>query len=342
MVFLRLDTLWFANETAPSFDAPLVGPHSRTMTATVKGLLAGEFRQAPVAMTVVRVGLGLMWISNLAWKVPPEFGRGTKGGLYSYLADAVAHPVFPPYSWLVEHAVIPAFLPFAWMTIAVETLLAVLLLTGTWTRFAALLGIAQSLAIGLSVAVTPNEWPWSYALMMLGHLAILASSPAAQPGVDKILYGSGNRTMAAGRQLTGWGAVAIVAGLWAAATSFGDPLASGGTTVGLPELELQVGQYNLLGGLLLLLLGAALVVAARRRNASYTRIVAAVAAVAALSVVARWGFGSVPLGGNGSSTALFLAIALVALLMGRSIGRAPDGNLQEPTTERKDTAPATT
>ncbi len=301
-----------------------------------------DLKQSPVLMTVVRVGLGLMWISNLAWKVPPEFGRGSQGGLYSYLADAVAHPVFPPYSWLVEHAIIPAFLPFAWITVAVETVLAVLLLTGTWTRLAAILGIAQSLAIGLSVAATPHEWPWSYALMILGHLAILASLPAVQPGVDKVLYGSAKGSMLAGRQLTGWGLVAIIAGLWATATSFGDPLASNGTTVGVSLLELQVGQYNLLGGLLLLLLGAALLVAARRGSTGYTKIAAGVAVVAALSVVARWGFGSVPLGGNGSSTALFLAIALVALLMGRSIGRAPDGTSQDPTSERKDTAPATT
>ncbi len=304
--------------------------------------MGADLKAGPVLMTVVRVGLGLMWISNLSWKVPPEFGRGSQGGLYSYLADAVAHPVFPPYSWLVEHAIIPAFLPFAWITVAVETALAVLLLTGTWTRLAALLGIAQSLAIGLSVAATPNEWPWSYALMILGHLAILASLPAAQPGVDKVLYASGKRRLLAGRQLTGWGAVAIVVGLWATATSFGAPFASDGTTVGVSNLELQVGQYNLVGGLLLLLFGAAMVLAARRGNASYTRIVAAVAALAALSVVARWGFGSVPLGGNGSSTALFLVIALVALLMGRSIGRAHEELVQTPGTERTDTATATT
>jgi uncharacterized membrane protein YphA (DoxX/SURF4 family) len=46
---------------------------------------------------------------------------------------------------------------FGYVTLAVEFLLAVLLLSGTLTRGAALLGLGQSIAIGLSVANADGE-----------------------------------------------------------------------------------------------------------------------------------------------------------------------------------------
>ena len=54
-------------------------------------------------MAAVRITLGLLWLSNLGWKIPPNFGQGTEGGLYLYVTDAVSHPVLPPYSWVIEH-----------------------------------------------------------------------------------------------------------------------------------------------------------------------------------------------------------------------------------------------
>ena len=57
---------------------------------------------------------------------------------------------------------LPHFSAFGYGVLVVETALAVLLLTGLLVRPAALLAIVQSLAIGLSVARTPGEWPWSY------------------------------------------------------------------------------------------------------------------------------------------------------------------------------------
>ena len=87
-----------------------------------------------MVMAAVRVTLGLLWLSNLGWKIPPNFGQGTAGGLYLYVTDAVSHPVLPPYSWVIEHFVLPHFTAFGWATLALETLLAGLLLTGTLTR----------------------------------------------------------------------------------------------------------------------------------------------------------------------------------------------------------------
>src|SRR5262245_7776359 len=104
-------------------------------------------RLSGIALAVLRILAGLMWLANVIWKWPPDFGENGRTGLYFWTRQAVDHPVFPPYSWLVEHLVLPNFTAFGWLTFVVETLLAVLLLTGTAVRLAALVGIGQSLAI---------------------------------------------------------------------------------------------------------------------------------------------------------------------------------------------------
>jgi len=74
-----------------------------------------------------------------------------------------------------------------------ETTLAVLLLTGTWVRLAAAIGVAQSVAIALSVAFAPYEWPWSYWLMIGAHAVILFSSAGRVLAVDGVRAGLPSR-----------------------------------------------------------------------------------------------------------------------------------------------------
>jgi uncharacterized membrane protein YphA (DoxX/SURF4 family) len=118
-------------------------------------------REQAVAAAFFRVVLGLMWLYNVSWKLPPDFGRNGDSGLYHYTSFAVSHPVLAPFSSVVEELVLPNIVIFGWGVLIVESLLAVLLLTGAWVRLAAALGVVQSLAIGLSVAYGPNEWPWA-------------------------------------------------------------------------------------------------------------------------------------------------------------------------------------
>ncbi len=139
-------------------------------------------------MAVIRIGVGLMWLSNINWKTPPNFGSDTGGGLYRYTQDAVSHPVFPPYSWVVEHAVLPNFHAFGWMVLLVECALAAFLLLGLGTRLWGVVGAVQSLAIGLSVALAPNEWPWAYALMVMANLSLVATAAGRTWGLDAIIH----------------------------------------------------------------------------------------------------------------------------------------------------------
>jgi uncharacterized membrane protein YphA (DoxX/SURF4 family) len=175
-------------------------------------------RAGSIALAALRILVGVMWLVNVIWKVPPDFGEKTRGGLYFWTHLAVDHPVFGPYSWLVEHLVLPNFTVFGWLVFVVETLLAVLLLTGTAVRLAALLGIGQSLAIGLSVAEAPNEWPWAYAMMAGIHLVLLLAPSAQYAAVDAVRAAArtGNAPPIARRLLGGWGVVLAVLAVLAA------------------------------------------------------------------------------------------------------------------------------
>lgn len=144
--------------------------------------LAVPTRSNQVLLVVLRVGIAFLWIENVGWKTPPNFGS-----LRKYTQDAVDHPVFAPWAAFVQHVVLPNFTAFAWLTLVVETSLGVFLLVGLATRFWAVVGIVQVIAIMLSALNAPHEWEWSFYLMILAHVAILSTAPGRVLGLDGLL-----------------------------------------------------------------------------------------------------------------------------------------------------------
>jgi thiosulfate dehydrogenase (quinone) large subunit len=139
-------------------------------------------------IAVVRVGVGLLWLQNVGRKIPPDFGRGDPpSGLYLSASHAVTHEVFRPYAWLVEDLVLPNFTLFGWMVLLVEASLGAFLLIGLATRFWAVIGVAQTVVIMLSVLNAPHEWYWWYLLMLLVHLALFATAAGRYAGLDGLL-----------------------------------------------------------------------------------------------------------------------------------------------------------
>ena len=274
------------------------------------------------AATALRVLLGLMWLYNVSWKRAPDFGQDRGNGLFKFTSYAVSHPVLPPYSWVVEHLVLPHFQLFGWVVLAAETALAVLLLTGTWVRAAAALGIAQSAAIALSVAYAPAEWPWSYWLMIGAHVVILFSSAGRVFSVEAVRAGLSRGTWL----LRLWGGLATVVGLVAVVGSLSDPLAARGYDVGSGDLSVSLGSYNLVGGVLLLLIGALLLAAPGLDAGVGGRagmVAAVLASVAALSLYVQLGFSDPFIGGTATSAAYLLCLAVVALAVARRMSSAP-------------------
>ena len=143
-----------------------------------------------VPITVVWLA-GLLWLSSVSWKVPPDFGDTAGGcsGLCRFVDAGIEHPVVPGSGWVLDTIVQPQLTLFGWLTLVAEAALAALLLSGRHLRVAAVLGVAQSLAIGLTVANAPDEWYWAYLLMIGLHLAVL--------GFATVLRPTPTRTMAA-------------------------------------------------------------------------------------------------------------------------------------------------
>jgi hypothetical protein len=196
----------------------------------------------------------------------------------------------------------------------VESLLAILLLTGSAVRIAALLGVAQSIAIGLSIAAAPNEWPWAYA-MMIGIHAVLVFAPSAQyAAVDALRSGTAST---ARRLLGGWGIVLAVIALIAV----WNRLVDRPRVVGVPGLEFSVGEYNWAGALVLLGIAAAMVIAAMAGLRVIALAAAVVAAVAAATIYVQFGRTEVWLGGTTSAAAVFACAAVIGLATAMKFGQ---------------------
>lgn len=144
-------------------------------------------RTARISAFVVRIVVGLLWVENLSWKIPPHFGADDNSGLYYFTSLAVEYPLLAPYSAVIENVVLPNFAAFGWGVYIVEICLGLFLLLGLATRFWAVVGLIQTLAIFLSVGAAPNEWKWSYFLMAAAHLAVLGFAAGRVLGVDAVL-----------------------------------------------------------------------------------------------------------------------------------------------------------
>jgi hypothetical protein len=274
-----------------------------------------------IALTCLRLLVGLIWLRNVVWKVPPDFGERRHDGLYVWTHLAVDHPVFKPFSWAVEHVVLPNFTLFGWAVFVVESVLAVLLLTGTAVRLAALLGIGQSIAIGLSVAEAPGEWPWAYAMMIGIHAVLLFTPSARYAAVDAVrAAGSGAAARTTARRLLGgWGIALAAIGLVAVGNRF---RADRRPIVGVPNLEFSLGEYNLRGALVLIGVAVAMVASAALALRVIALFAAVVAAVAAVSIYVQLGTTGGWLGGTPSTAAVFVCAAVISLATGFTIGRS--------------------
>jgi thiosulfate dehydrogenase (quinone) large subunit len=157
------------------------------MSATVKPIDSPEQALGtPVmgyrSLALLRVAVGFLWTQNADWKIPPTFDA-----LLHFTRYAVEFPVLPPYAWAVERIVLPNFTFFGWGVLLLEMALGGFLLVGLATRLWGLLGIAQTLAISLSVLYAPNEWHWSYLLMLLAHIVIVGTAAGRYAGIDGVL-----------------------------------------------------------------------------------------------------------------------------------------------------------
>lgn len=148
---------------------------------------------------LVRIVAGLLFLENLSWKVPPHFGADDGSGLYYFTGLGIEYPVLSPYASFLESVVLPNFAVFGWGVFLVEIGLAVFLLLGLATRLWALIGVGQAVAIFLSVGSAPNEWRWSYFLMVATLIAVFGFASGRVLGLDAVLRPRVSRERLPGR-----------------------------------------------------------------------------------------------------------------------------------------------
>ncbi|CAN5233218.1 hypothetical protein BH20ACT3_BH20ACT3_15310 [soil metagenome] len=215
-----------------------------------------DAKTAPLGPSVLRWTAALLWLANVSWKVPPDFGRSADGcrGLCGFVNAGAENPVVPGSAWFFESVVSENLQAFGWMTLLVEALLVVLLVSGRYVRVAALVGIVQSFAIGTAVANASGEWYWSYILMIALHVAILASTPAERPqsaramAVVAAAYGAVVAVVNAGAGLSGSGDATFFDQGNAFPAEWGQGTFPGSIGAGLLLVALGVGAWFVVGG----------------------------------------------------------------------------------------------
>jgi thiosulfate dehydrogenase (quinone) large subunit len=284
-----------------------------------------------------RIGVGLMWLANIHWKVPTDFGETTKGGLYKYSASVLRQSTFAPFRWFTEEILLPNFRFFGWFTLLSEVSLAVLLLAGYKTKLVALGGAAMSVPIMLTVLYydRTDEWSWSYLLMIMAHLLLFASDAGKHLGLDGVL------TRGVSSLKRSLGLIGIVTALVGAAGLFvgrsmpfaGSKVALLGSDAGFTNVEgriirrweLKFVWFNPLWALLMLVLGVLIIIGTKNRWAA--RIGAAGLAVMALVILVIGKFdyvrddGAIQKVASGSNASLWGALALAAFLVDRRLHR---------------------
>jgi len=254
--------------------------------------------------TVLRWTAALLWLGNVNWKVPPNFGRSADRctALCRYVEAGAEFPVAPGSGWFFEQIASPNLAVFGWVTLLVESTLVVLLVSGRFVRTAAVLGMVMSAGIGLAVANAEGEWYWSYVLMIVLHLAILVTTRSERPQTARAM-----------------GAVTIGYGVIVALSHLGAGLDGTGDWVVFSQDNSFPGQWgrgtfpgSIAIGVAFVVLGAAVLLAADRLADQQRRVIGwAVVAVSAMLVLTYQQGGLViGLGSRPGNAAMLAALGL--------------------------------
>ena len=168
------------------------------------------------AIAIASIGLGYLFFTQLWWKLPPDFGCRddfTSGGLCFFLQHSVDEAAASntllkaniiesrPGSELsvpigfatqlnaafIENVVQPNIRWFGYVVWGTEAWIFLSMCLGFFSRLGALAAIGMSMQLMIGLAHTPNEWEWSYILMVLLAIAMFGLAPGRYFGLDRLL-----------------------------------------------------------------------------------------------------------------------------------------------------------
>lgn len=152
-------------------------------------------RLGQIGMLVSRLGIGLLWFTQLLWKLPPSFGcpanfavstslTARTTGLCDWVGLMSIYSLIPLQSFLVKRFVIPNMAWMGWLIFLMEALVAVSLILGLFTRLGGLASLLQALNLFFGVSAVPGEWYWSYLMLAIFGLIFLTVPTGRALGLD--------------------------------------------------------------------------------------------------------------------------------------------------------------
>jgi len=175
-------------------------------------------RLSNVGLGIGRVVVGLLWFSQLWWKLPPTFGcptpfafstrDQTTSGLCDWIGREAAyagnlhvfnldlHLIGQPsfsidlsflssgYGAFLRGVMLPNFGWMAWLIFGMELFITVTILFGVLGRLGALAGTAQALNLTIGLLPVPGEWEWTYIMLTTLNFVLLMTAANRQIGFD--------------------------------------------------------------------------------------------------------------------------------------------------------------
>ena len=145
------------------------------------------------ALALVRIFVGYLWFQQLFWKLPPSFS-----GLHNYVINEGKYTFLPGYSFIIQHVFLPNFILLGAGTWVAELLVSLSLLFGVYSRLGALLAVVLAIQLYVGLAVAPGEWYWTYGMLVLLGVVLVAIPAGRRLGIDQWLaprlYATANTT----------------------------------------------------------------------------------------------------------------------------------------------------
>lgn len=161
------------------------------------GLAPWQLRAYPLAVALLRVTFGLLFLSNglaklpgledLDWAPFPGFLIGYDGAENSLRSDTRNHPV-GLYKDVVDEVILDNFMPFGVALVVSEIGIGVLLVTGAFSSAAALLGFLAIFHIwfaNLGRYLDRSVWSWEGPIEWLPLLALCFLAAGRFYGLDR-------------------------------------------------------------------------------------------------------------------------------------------------------------
>jgi hypothetical protein len=188
-----------------------------TSAATVSTAPFG--RGVRIGLGISRIIVGLLWVSQLFWKLPPTFGcpadfafstrQQFTSGLCDWIGREAAYagnlrvfnldlhllgqpqgfyidlsPISSAYGSFLNGIVLPNFSWMAWLIFAMELFIAVTVLLGLFGRLGALVGTLQAINLTLGLLPVPGEWEWTYILLIVANFMLFLTAANRYVGID--------------------------------------------------------------------------------------------------------------------------------------------------------------